>query len=521
MSVQLSNKHLVSVSSGGPTEEDTSAFEGKDVKTSNGFDLEMPRSSGTATISTATTIKQVNFTPGQLQNEKTRGDAILPSSQKKEDDDGSVQSAGFNTTDSMMSLSRMVRASTMKVTIFILVMGMTISGAFLGLGISSAVKAQDEAFDRNAADLLSKIQQAWADYVNAAAVIHGECRQRAFTRNEFRILYEYLTGGGLDFQAAQFDPNITHAERDYYEQEARDFYAEKYPHVVYRGFIGFNYDGSTSLDPRNESDFYFPIHYMEPVVGNERALGLDYHASGSRKRTVLHCMNTGTPAITDRLKLVQETVKSAFGVVLMHPGYPLTNLSVTNDTWPRDLASIVIRIPDLLQRATKNQQRSSAVYLFDKSDSENQTIFLGGVKITNAHVGKEYTSAELEFLAERELEDLRRDSKGYYHEMDVQIANKVWTISVMAVDGTFKPDVALVIVGGIIFLLATIGLAYWVHENTYRVARINRLKSEAEAERATLILEGARKAAEAERELNDFIAHEVSLQLLLILLWCG
>ena len=270
-------------------------------------DLEMP-------------TKQVDMTPQQLEEAKAASDR---------DDNSS----------SMRSFQRLAGSGTFKVTSFILILGLGVSGAFWGLGISSAIKAQAEAFDRNAIDVVNKIGSSWSDYVNAAAIIHGRCRTRTFSRADFRDLYEYLIGGGLDFQAAQFDPNITREEREYYEEEARQFYAENYPHVEYRGIIGFEYANSTTLEPRSEQDFYFPIHYMEPVVGNERAIDLDYHASGSRKRTVLHCMNFGEPALTDRLRLVQEEEAAAYGVVLMHPGYRLTR-SAPDERWPRDLASI-------------------------------------------------------------------------------------------------------------------------------------------------------------------------------------
>jgi len=165
-------------------------------------------------------------------------------------------------TDSFKSLRRMAGAGTLRITILILFMGFCISGAFLGLGISSAVQAQTDAFDRNAIDLVNKINTAWNDYVNAASMIHARCRKRTFARQDFRYLYEYLRGGGLDFQAAQFDPNITRDERAYYEEEAREFYATYYPHVQYRGIIGFETAESKVLEPRSEQDFYFPIHYM-------------------------------------------------------------------------------------------------------------------------------------------------------------------------------------------------------------------------------------------------------------------
>lgn len=52
---------------------------------------------------------------------------------------------------------------------------------------------------------------------------------------------------------------------------------------------------------------------MEPIVGNERAIDLDYHASGTRRDSVLFCMETGKPALTERLRLVQEKEEVAYG----------------------------------------------------------------------------------------------------------------------------------------------------------------------------------------------------------------
>lgn len=432
----------------------------------------------------------------------------VATTQDKSGDDNSSSNHSSDCS-SNSSLRRFADNSTHRVTTFILLLGLAVSGGFLGLGISAAFKTQEEAFDRNAVDLVNKISTAWFEYVNSAGMIHGRCRGRDFSRADFRDFYESLLGGGLSFQAAQFDPNVTHDERAEFEEEARSYYAEFYPHFEYRGFIGFEYENSTSLEPRSEQDFYFPIHYMEPVIGNERACGLDYHASGSRKRTVLYCMDNGLPALTDRLTLVQETETAAYGVVLMHPGYELSN---STERWPKDLASIVIRIPDLLRRATENQGSPSEVYLYDRSDSSGKPIFLGAVRIKPSTTTGDY-AAELEFLGERDLGELEGEAH-LYRAIDVDAANKIWTVAVVATDGTFQAEYVFVLVGGIIIFLATIGLAWWVHQNTKRVAKMNRLKAESEAEKAALILESARKSAHAERELNDFIAHEVGFAVL-------
>lgn len=440
-----------------------------------------------------TAIKAASANPSAMKEGSAKS-GCAPSNQHSSGDDSSLT-----------SFRRFRGTSTFTITSLIIALGLAVSGAFLGLGISSALKAESDAFDRNAIDLVNKIRNAWTDYVNAAAMIHGRCRTREFTRKDFRELYEYLIGGGLDFQAAQFDPYIPEDERAYYEDEARIYYAENYPDIHYRGFVGFNYANSTTLEPRNQAPFYYPIHYMEPIIGNIAAIDLDYHASGSRRRTVLYCLNNGQPALTDRLRLVQEKEAVAYGVVLMHPGYNVST-SGPGDRWPLDLASIVIRIPDLLRRSTNKQSQGSYVYIYDKSDSSGAThVFLGGVKIIpSASAG---SLATLEFQKETNIVDLRGNK--LYREIDVQIANKVWTIAVAAVNADFQANYVFILVGGCIIVVATLGLAFWVHKNTSRVAKMNRLKAEAEAEKASLILESARKAAEAERELNDFIAHEV------------
>lgn len=393
------------------------------------------------------------------------------------------------------------------VTLFILILGFAVGGAFMGLGIASAFRKESDSFERNAWDLVKKLESAWEDYINAAAMIHGRCRNRTCTRQEFRNLYEYLNGSNIIFQAAQFDPFVTHEERHIIEAQAREYYATHYPHVKYRGIVGFNTDDATEVEVRDYYPFYYPIHFMEPIPGNEAAIDLDYHASGSRRRTVQYCIDEGRPAITDRLRLVQETAEVSYGVVLMHPGHNLTH---SNDTWPQDLASIVVRIPDLITRSAANQVEASSVYVYNYMRATGRSIFLGASNIVPRDDGE---GSDLFPISEVSLSEIRSMSKNrlfpLYQEYNISITNRIWTIAVVASDDTFTPDLTFVIVAGVLMLAATIGLAVWVHLNTKRVARLNRSEAEAKAEKAALVLEGAQKAAQAERELNDFMAHEV------------
>jgi signal transduction histidine kinase len=184
----------------------------------------------------------------------------------------------------------------------------------------------------------------------------------------------------------------------------------------------------------------------------------------------------------------------------MHPGVNLTSQS---DTWPRDLSSIVICIPSLLRRSTTRQAVSSAVYIFDVSDSSREVLFLGGVRA----VPSDKPNDQETFLPEVKLEELRR-SKMFFRK-NVQVSNKVWTVAVVALEGTYEPALSFVILGSIITFIASVFIALSVCHSARRMVEFSRIKAQNESEKASLILENAREATRAERELNDFIGHEV------------
>jgi hypothetical protein len=72
---------------------------------------------------------------------------------------------------------------------------------------------------------------------------------------------------------------------------------------------------------------------------------------------------------------------------------------------------------------------------------------------------------------------------------------------------TFPANYTLPVLGATIILVASVLLAYWIHSNAKRAEATNRMQADADRERAELVLESARQATEAERELNDFIAY--------------
>lgn len=410
-----------------------------------------------------------------------------------------------------------------QIALTIAVLGTLAATAFWVLGLSSAAAVQDEEFTRAAVGLVQRIHVAWSDYEMAASWTHQACGddEDDMTHVRFRELYERIASTGIDAQI-EFVPYVAHADRARYEAAMKAFVEEYYPHVDYQGFVGLEpvpgtSEGELALSPRSRADFYYPIHFIEPVPGSEPALDLDVYSRPRARLTVDAALATWQPALSEPSRLVEETEDHAVAVFLFHPGTPLSTRPALR---PRDLSVLVIRVPDLLRRATRTLTTPTEFFLYDTttvspSDNaddghEGESSFLGHVELQID--GEDEKTYQL--LPPVDLDQLRRSDHRLYDERVLQIADRQWTIVTVAVPGTYEPNAALVWVGGVLLFLCSLSVAAWVfsklrYADMRREARLRDLKVTASHERAALILENANKATRAERTLNDFIAHEV------------
>jgi signal transduction histidine kinase/CheY-like chemotaxis protein len=396
------------------------------------------------------------------------------------------------------------------------VLALSLAGCagFLVYGISKARADADESFERRAIELIQTIETTWKEYDNAALSIHNICRRsRNTTRKEFREFYEYLLAGGLEFESAQCLPNVTHAERASYEAEALEFYSEYYPSVDYNGFIGFipdNQTGHLIVVPSPELPFYFPVHYLEPVLPNKPAIELDLYSFPSQKNEIDLAVASREPVLSKRLHTVQETEENAYSVLIYHPGI---FLETDPDDYPSELSVVLVRIPSLLFRVSLVQEENLAVYLYDTTilNTGGATEFLGGGAFTVSGEEAEGVTHTLELLPEIAIDTLHKrfESSRIYEEEVAITPSGTWVVAVVPVDDTYNPYIAFVLFGGAMILTAGVSIAAWYFTNARRDARLNEMRVASEAEKAVLIVENAEKSALAERELNDFLAHEV------------
>jgi class 3 adenylate cyclase len=418
---------------------------------------------------------------------ETSNDKNLEDCGYEDDEDVENQDASSTATDPDPEVSYANGSSrgAYLVSLLIAGIGLGASGSFLYLGISSAKHDESRQFEQQASLIVGEVTSSWNDYEVAGLWTHEATRARDTSREEFRDLYYHLISEGLEFQAASYIPNVTLEEREEYENVAREYYAKNYPNMEYsEPFKGVEpVEGTDEVDvqPRSEQPFYFPVYYIEPVTGNEAAINFDLFSSAARRAAIESALTTWTPALSDRLDLVQETDESAYSVILFHPGIPIPD---DPDLRPRDLSSIVIRIPDLLQRTARAAVGGVAVYLFATSSAGTKD-FIGAAEFRNGRTESE----ELNFVPETEYEDVQRmySSSGprtLFYEEQVQIANQFWSIVVVPLEGEYDASVTFVALGGVIIGVATLALAMWLFvHNTRKAESMKQIVAQAETEK--------------------------------------
>ncbi|HEX4923696.1 MAG TPA: CHASE domain-containing protein [Bdellovibrionales bacterium] len=128
--------------------------------------------------------------------------------------------------------------------------------------------------------------------------------------------------------------------------------------------------------PPGKRDEYFPILYLEPLDWrNHRALGFDMYSNPVRREAMDRARDTGEPAMTARVRLVQETSEEAQpGFLIYVPVYDLTYPISTVDERRRALIGYVYspyRAQDLFESVFENESRNSPLADFEVYDGGN------------------------------------------------------------------------------------------------------------------------------------------------------
>ena len=99
--------------------------------------------------------------------------------------------------------------------------------------------------------------------------------------------------------ALEYAPRVTHRER----KEREDYMRS----IGFENFVITERDMETKeLITSLEKDFYYPVYYLYPHLGNEAALGFDLYSNQSRRKSILECIENQSLVTTEPIQLVQS-----------------------------------------------------------------------------------------------------------------------------------------------------------------------------------------------------------------------
>ena len=132
-------------------------------------------------------------------------------------------------------------------------------------------------------------------------------------RESFRTFVARLLPQSPQLQAIGYAPLVPQSERDSFERMATGQHGISAFRIMER-------DDEGRLRPAARRDFYTPVLYIEPMLGNEAAVGFDLLSEPKRRAALEAARDTAQSQTTSRLHLVQDK-RSRIGLLSALPSY--------------------------------------------------------------------------------------------------------------------------------------------------------------------------------------------------------
>jgi PAS domain S-box-containing protein len=171
------------------------------------------------------------------------------------------------------------------------------------------------------------------------------------TREEFASFAEPALERYPAVRALEWIPRIRERERSGHERRARAQGLEGYQ-IREKNLAG-------ELVPARPRAEYYPVTYLEPLAGNEPALGFDLGSERARKAAIERAMQSGGLTLSEPLALVQdEEAATGFLALLAVRG------EQARERRCQGFALLVFRIDDVLARAfpPREQERGRRLH---------------------------------------------------------------------------------------------------------------------------------------------------------------
>jgi len=246
--------------------------------------------------------------------------------------------------------------------------------AFLGVVAHNSDEAT-ERFLRQASNRILTVDKRIVGETTILRSIVGLFQSSArVDRPTFGDFTSLVAPGGSSFQALEWIPRVElAARRDYVQAARRDGLAEF--RITERAPSG-------ALIEAGKRASYFPVYYVEPLKGNEGAVGFDLASNTTRRAALAKARDTGKLVTSGKINLVQLKKNNA-GVLIFAPIYKSGSIATTQDK-RRNLTGFalgVVRVSSLIGGETsqagdpaRDRAADIDLYVFDKVQSAGKRL---------------------------------------------------------------------------------------------------------------------------------------------------
>ena len=169
----------------------------------------------------------------------------------------------------------------------------------------------DSEFERRANNHAVVLQTTIAQHVELLESLAGLfIASNHVQRSEFRRFVDPILARNSEVQAYGWNPLVRYSQRDAFEAAARQ-----------EGLSDFRItevDETGKNIPAQRRDEYVAVYYLEPLSGNEQALGFDIASEDSRREALDLARESGQTVTTRWIRLVQET-EDQYGILIVRP----------------------------------------------------------------------------------------------------------------------------------------------------------------------------------------------------------
>ncbi len=189
-------------------------------------------------------------------------------------------------------------------------------------------------------------------------------------RDEFKMFVDTHLKNSNSIQAISWVPKVIDKDKDSYLIKTRKELGKEF-------IIKEKSSSGKMVEVKNKNE-YFPVDYIEPIIGNKKAQGFDLSSNETRLKTLNEAKNNNKITATASIKLVQEE-GTQFGFLVIAPVWDIKKSNILKGYY-----SAVFRIGDMITTALEfNKLDSSMIdlWLVDTTNKQKEELLFTNTQI--------------------------------------------------------------------------------------------------------------------------------------------